>query len=140
MATLVRLLQAMRPKRQRLTEDIIEPLGHRLARLRKERGITQEELAVRLKVSQSSVSEYERDRLRLHADLIIALAKVLNVTTDELLGVAAPSKPRGSLDTRIAQRVALIERLAKRDKDALLRTINGFLAARLYPPRQERRA
>lgn len=128
----------MPPKRQRLNEDLAEPLGHRLARLRKDRGITQEELAIRLKVSQSSVSEYERDRLRLHADLIIALAKVLNVTTDELLGVTAPSKSRGPRDARIAQRVALIERLAKRDKDALLRTINGFLAARLYPPSQER--
>ena len=117
----------MQPKRQVLIESLDEVIGNRLARLRKERSLSQQELATILKVSQSNVSDYERGHLRLHADVIVTLARVLNVSTDELLGVE--SSPRRSIvrDRRLLQRLALIERLSKRDKDALLRTITAFL-------------
>ena len=42
-----------------------ETVGQRLARLRKERGWTQVELAERIGIIQSLISDYERDRLPL---------------------------------------------------------------------------
>lgn len=128
MRSLARALDfAMPQKRQRLIEDLHETLGQRLTRLRKERGISQDELAAQLKISQASVSDYERDRLRLHADVIITVAKILQVTTDELLGQQKPSKGPAVRDRRFVRRLPQIDRLPKRDRDALLRIINACL-------------
>ena len=63
-------------------------IGCRCAKLRKAQGLTQVELAVKLKVSQSVVSDYERGALRLHGVLIIELTRILGVTADELLGLS----------------------------------------------------
>jgi transcriptional regulator with XRE-family HTH domain len=62
-------------------------VGARLARLRRERGMTQVELAERLGVSQPIVSDYERGELRLHGELIVRLTEILRVSAEELLGL-----------------------------------------------------
>ena len=104
-----------------------ESFGARLARLRKERGITQVDLAAKLRISQSNVSDYERDNLRLHADIIVAIAQILKVSADQLLGLeqVAPTAP--VTDVRLAERITQISKLPRRDRDALMRTISAFL-------------
>jgi hypothetical protein len=76
----------------------------------------------------SSVSDYERDHLRLHADVILAIATFLDLSTDEPLGRQPVPRAHRVTDSRLLERMALIERLPKRDRDALLRTINAFLS------------
>ncbi len=99
-----------------------------LARLRRERGITQAELAERLGLAQPNISDYERGILRLNADLILRLTEILKVSADELLGLREP-KTRASVgNRRIARRLEEIERLPRRDQEALLRTIDAFLS------------
>jgi len=103
-------------------------LGERLARLRKDRGFTQVELAEKLGIIQTIVSDYERGRLRPHHDMIVRMAKVLDVSTDELLGVVPPAKrPGAQRNLRFVRRLQMIEKLPRRDQDALLRTIDAFL-------------
>lgn len=85
------------------------------------------ELAERLKVSQSNVSDYERDNLRLHADVIVELTKILGISSDELLGITPDQRAAVVRDVRLARRLAQIDHLPKRDKDALVRTISAFL-------------
>jgi transcriptional regulator with XRE-family HTH domain len=123
-----RVRLTMPAKRQRPPEDPDESLGHRLARLRKERGITQAELAERLKISQTTVSDYERGRLRMHGDVILALARLLNISADDLLGLEATPQQPVVKDRKLLQHLALIERLPKRDRDALLRTIRLYVS------------
>jgi transcriptional regulator with XRE-family HTH domain len=62
-------------------------IGERLTRLRRERGISQQELAEQLGIAQPNVSDYERGALRLHGELIVKLTEVLKVSSDELLGL-----------------------------------------------------
>jgi transcriptional regulator with XRE-family HTH domain len=62
-------------------------IGSRIAQLRKERGLYQKELAERLAVTQPVVSDYENDVIRISADVVVAIAKILTVSTDELLGL-----------------------------------------------------
>ncbi|WP_448214309.1 helix-turn-helix domain-containing protein [Colwellia sp. MEBiC06753] len=102
-------------------------IAKRFAQLRKAKGLTQKELAQKLNVSQSVVSDYEHGALRLHGELIIQLAKLLNVGTDELLGLSAEPIPSPSLSRRLLKRMQAIEQLPKRDQDALLRTIDAFV-------------
>jgi transcriptional regulator with XRE-family HTH domain len=100
-----------------------ETIGQRLARLRRERGLTQVELAQMIEVSQPVLSDYERGTLRLHGQLIARLARILRVSADELLGLEA-TKSRGAAgNRRLLRRLQQLEKLPKRDQQALLRTI-----------------
>lgn len=118
------------PKKRRLTPpDGIETIGQRVTRLRKERGITQQELAERLGVSQPIVSDYERGALRLHGELIVKLTQILGVSSDELLGLHPAPQRTGSMKNRsILRRLQQLDRLPVRDQQAVLRTLDAFLA------------
>ena len=104
-------------------------IGRRVAELRKERGVTQFELAEKLGVSQPDMSDYERGELRLHGYLIARLAEILGVRTDELLGLERPKKADGGAKNRLVlRRLRQIENLPKRDRQALIRVLDGLLA------------
>ena len=113
-----------------------EAIGRRMAEFRKARGITQVELAERLDVSQAVISQWEKGRRLLHGELIAALADVLHVSADALLGVRSkksrrpPPPPAPPVDRSLARRFAAVQSLPRRDRDALTRTIDAFLAAR----------
>jgi len=110
------------------TEDA-ETLGGRIARLRREKGMTQLELAERLRVSQPVVSDYENNLIRLPADTVVQIAAILGASTDELLGLKAPSAQGGGIkNRRLYRRLQEIEKLPRRDQEALLRTIEAFIS------------
>jgi transcriptional regulator with XRE-family HTH domain len=105
-------------------------LGARLARLRKERGFTQIELADKLGVAQSLISSYETGRLRIPPAIVVSITKVLQISSDELLGMVSARAREAPLSRRFSRRLKQVQHLPKRDQDALLRTIDAFLAAR----------
>jgi transcriptional regulator with XRE-family HTH domain len=107
-------------------------LGTRLRALRQQRGITQVELALAMRLTQSNISAIERGARGVTIHQVVELAKILSVSTDEILGQpsAAPGKPAARTllkDRRFLRRLQMIERLPKRDQQALLRTIDAFL-------------
>lgn len=106
-----------------------ETPGSRVARLRREKGITQIELAEKLGVTQSVVSDYERDMLRLNGELIVQLTAILKVSADEILGLEKMT-PREAVvkNRRLYRQLQDIDRLPKRDQEALFRTIDAFLS------------
>lgn len=115
-------------KRKARVQEKAETIGERLARMRKERGITQQEMAELLSTSQPIVSDYERGELRLHGELIVKIAGILGVSGDELLGLERASRSGGVSNRRLARRIQQIDQLPKRDQEALLRTIDAFLS------------
>lgn len=60
-------------------------IGTRIAKWRKEKGMTQEELAEKLGVSSQAVSKWENDVSCPDIGLLPQLVRLLGVTTDELL-------------------------------------------------------
>jgi transcriptional regulator with XRE-family HTH domain len=104
-----------------------ETVGQRLARLRRERGLTQAELAGRLGIAQPIVSDYERGELRLHGQLIVRLTEILGVSADELLGLTPTPDAGPQVQRRLVRRLRAIDRLPRRDQQALFRTIDAFL-------------
>jgi len=60
-------------------------IGKRIASLRKDKGMKQEDLAGTLGISGQAVSKWENDQTRPDISLLPQLAKVLGVTVDELL-------------------------------------------------------
>ena len=105
-----------------------ETLGQRITRFRKERGMTQKELAMALQVSQPVVSDYENDVIRLPADMVVLLAEALDSSADELLGLKPRGKASGSNNRRLSRRLQEIDKLPKRDQEALFRTIDAFIS------------
>ncbi len=103
--------------------------ANRLATVRKARGVTQVDLSARLGITQSMLSKYERGDLRLHGNMLAQLAEILSVSTDELLGVHVTplATPPALKDKRLRHRIHQIDRLSKRDREALIRTIDAFI-------------
>lgn len=64
---------------------MIETIGSRIAKHRKEKGMTQEELANIMGVSSQAVSKWENDASCPDISLLPKLARELGITTDELL-------------------------------------------------------
>ena len=60
-------------------------MGARIAALRRDAGLSQAELAGRLQISPSALGMYEQGRREPSAQMLVALAKVLGVSTDYLL-------------------------------------------------------
>ena len=63
--------------------------------------MTQAELAKRLGVAQQTVAAWESGRAMPAADKLVALADVLGVTTDALLGRPVPKVSSANLDLEL---------------------------------------
>lgn len=106
-----------------------ETLGHRLARLRKERGYSQREVAERMGIIQALVSAYERDKLRLTAEMAVRFALALEVSTDDLLHPQGKKPLQKKPSRRVLRRLEQIESLSPHKQRVLLSTIDTFLRA-----------
>lgn len=73
-----------------------ETFGNMVAVLRKERGMTQLELAEKMGVTDKAVSKWERDLSFPDVSSIPKLAEILGVSVDELMQVKAESKDDAS--------------------------------------------
>ena len=86
-------------------------IGPRIAALRRERGMSQAELAASIGLSPSALGMYEQGRREPSADTMVALARALGVTTDFLLTgkVSAPVEA-DALSQLILSRVTTADR------------------------------
>jgi len=60
-------------------------LGSRIKQLRKERGLTQEQLADAVNVHWRTISNLERDKAHPRSDLLARLARFFGTTIDNLM-------------------------------------------------------
>ncbi|MBR4050349.1 MAG: helix-turn-helix domain-containing protein [Clostridia bacterium] len=71
-------------------EKVAETLGAKIARLRKEKGYTQEEFSQLLDVTAQAVSKWENDISCPDIMLLPKISQLLGVSIDEMLGNSAP--------------------------------------------------
>jgi len=64
----------------------MESFGTRLANLRREHNLTQNDIADRLSISAQAVSKWENDLTSPDIDTLLKLADIFDITVDELLG------------------------------------------------------
>ncbi len=117
-------------KRGVATKEGLDTIAQRLVRLRKERGITQAQMATLLGVSQPVVSDYERGALRLHGELILKVAEILGVSADELLGRdehADQRKKRGR-QSQLEKQLTAIADLPRKEQQQLLAVVEAFIS------------
>lgn len=117
-----------------------EGFGERLAQLRKTAGYTQDQLATELGISRRRIAYYEVESDHPPVGFLTDLARVLNTTTDALLGQAAGTRKSSkvSLSPRLERRLKQIERLSPKPKQQLLSIIDSFIAAEGHRTPQNR--
>jgi transcriptional regulator with XRE-family HTH domain len=126
----LRLFSEMPRKKQPKTD-----FGHRLLKLRKARGFTQVELAEAAETTQRAISYYENEAGYPPAPALIALAKALGVSTDQLLGIEKPAKTEFETDPevrRLWRKFRKVSDLPERDQRAVIRLINSLSTATQY--------
>lgn len=114
------------------TKEGLETIAQRLVRLRKEAGLSQAQMAEKLGLSQPVVSDYERGASRLHGELILKVAEILNVSADELLGKET-NKPKARPSGKVQQVFEEVSNLPRRQQDKVVEFVSAFV-------RQQRQA
>ena len=104
-----------------------ETIGQRLARIRKERGFTQIELAEKIGIIQSLVSSYETDVLKLKAEMALRFARALEVGVEELLDAKKAKKSGVKPSRKVLRRLERIETLPSHQQQHVLKTIDTLL-------------
>ena len=92
-------------------------LQENIKNFRKERGLTQEELAIRVNVVRQTVSKWEKGQSVPDADLLQKIAEVLEVTVSQLLGEEKEMEQRNEIAeqlSRINEQLAIKNRRSKR--------------------------
>jgi transcriptional regulator with XRE-family HTH domain len=105
-----------------------ETPGQRVARIRKERGYTQVELAEKIGLLQTLVTDYENDRLRLTAEMAVRFALALDISLDELLRPKTTRTVAKKPSRKVLRRLELIETLPDYHQQAVLKSIDMMLS------------
>jgi transcriptional regulator with XRE-family HTH domain len=102
--------------------------GERLAEARQQAGLTQQQLAERLDVTQRVITYWEREPVALRAEQLAALADALGVTTDFLVGRDSPKK-RGPGPVGRARRVLeTVSRLPRQQQQKIIEVVEAMVA------------
>ena len=111
-------------------EQFFKELGVRVAQARKNRGMTQQQLAEELGIAQQTLAHYEVGRARLPASMLPALARLLALSLDELMGLSGPKRgvaKRGPA-SRLQQQLDALAQLPRSQRQFVSRMIDAALA------------
>ena len=76
-------------------------IGTQIKKYRTEQGMTQQSLADQLFVTAQAVSRWENGEVEPSLSTIAKLAKIFNVTTDEMLGIDPEPKTEAPQDAEV---------------------------------------
>ena len=92
-------------------------LGARIAALRREVGLSQAQLALRLGISPSAMGMYEQGRREPSMETVVAMAKVFRVSTDYLLTGQPAEQEQEALQEMLLSRISAADRRLEERKD-----------------------
>lgn len=96
-------------------------MGARIARLLKEQGMTQRELAARVGTTEAAISKYVKGEREPRAEILANMATVLKTTSEALLGLDEGVKtPFGTVKALCARAAA---DMTQEEKNELIMTI-----------------
>lgn len=109
--------------------------GENLKTLRKNKGITQEELAARLNVVRQTISKWEKGQSVPDAEMLVKLAEIFEVPVSQLLGsrIESDAQPDALAEqlARINEQLVIKNRRAKRIWTAIAVIVAGAILLQL---------
>ena len=106
----------------------ITAFGERLAALRKERGLTQVQLAESLGVSQQAVTAYESGQRRVPISMLPLLASTLGVSIETLIGTPTKVAGKRGPAPKLQQQLERIGQLPKARQRVVSEVLDSLLA------------
>ena len=101
--------------------------GAKLAALRKEQGWTQPQLAEKLGTTLAAVVYYERQSKNPNADIVSKVAKLFNVSVDELLGHTIKTARKSGPPSRLQQLTEQLSGLPRNKQKVVVEMLEGIL-------------
>jgi len=107
---------------------LIMDIKNNLKNIRKSRGLTQEELAKKSGLTQRVIAYYENETERISSTPLIELAKALEVSTDEILGLKQISSNLQLQinESKLLKKLKKVMQLERRDQYAVFQLINSL--------------
>lgn len=116
-------IAAVSPEDKRFFKE----MGARIAQLRKEQNLTQQQLADELELSQQIIASYEIGRRRIPVSTLPRLARTLGVSIETLIGEEQAPAKRGPTP-KLQRHMERISQLPKTQQRFLLQMIETALA------------
>lgn len=107
--------------------DGAETFGERMAKFRNKAGYSQRDLAKETGISQRMIAYYESQTQHPPTHLLPTLAKVLGVSTDELLGIKKTNSNGQKKDMRLWRRFSRIDQMDTKEKRQILQLLDTFI-------------
>ena len=107
-------------------ESTRKAFGLRLKQLRKDKGLTQKELAALIEIGPSQFNKYELGIFEPPIEKMIRLAEHLNVSLDYLI-LGEAQKQLEFKNRELLNKLSDIEKLSQDDQQALLRMIDALI-------------
>ena len=104
------------------------PFPEKLAKLRKEKGLTQEELAKMVGVGIAQMRRYEKGASSPTLEVIKNMARTLGVSADELIFDEGERVPAARImDKKLLEQFEMLEELGPHDKEAVKTLIESVI-------------
>lgn len=113
-----------------MTQDekkFFRDLGTRIAELRKEQNLTQQQLAELMGMSQQSIASWEVGRLRIAVSMLPQLARTLGVSVEALIGEEEKPAKRGPTP-KLQQQMERISQLPRTKQRFVMEMLDTVLA------------
>jgi transcriptional regulator with XRE-family HTH domain len=107
-------------------EQFSKELGGRIARYRKARGLTQQQLADALGLKQYAIANYETGRYRLPVAMVHEMAALLGVEVNALLGVVPPPTKPGPMP-KLLRQMERISSLPREQQRSIMQVLDMAL-------------
>ncbi len=98
--------------------------GQKVSKIRKEKKLSQIEVANAVGVSRDAISKYERDDIIPSVENAKKIAKILNVSLDYLV---SDEDKQDVLDIDMINRIKEIQNLNSEDKNTIVTIIDAFI-------------
>lgn len=112
-----------RPSKTKRTE-----FGERLLAARKQRGLSQSQVAEKLGITQPSYAAWERRETSLKPDHLTTLAALLDVPVDSLLGNATARQRSGGPIGKVRRLFESVSQLPRSQQEKVIAILEPFVA------------
>jgi transcriptional regulator with XRE-family HTH domain len=103
-------------------------LGARIAALRREQSLTQQQLADELELTQQVIASYEIGRRRVPVSTLPPMARTLGVSIEMLLGESDMSPSKRGPVPKLARHMERIAQLPRAKQQIVIQMLDGVLA------------
>jgi len=115
-------------KTGRPAKTVRTEFGAKVHALREAVGLSQQQVAEQLGISQPAYALWERRNVAIRIDQIRKLADVLNVTAEELLETEQTNKRKGGPKGKAHKAFESVSRLPRRQQQKIIEVVEALLA------------